>query len=100
MKKTLIAITLTTAAVIAAVPTFNALAQEPLPEIEFSYAPGDILPVEFGETNWQDYAYYGLDAAAPGTEWVRVDDDAMLIQPESGEIIYVAHDLDARRTSS
>ena len=62
--------------------------------------PGDVLPVEFGETDWQDYRTYGLQEAMPGTEWVRVDDDAVLVTANSGEIIYVAYDLDARRTSS
>ena len=31
---------------------------------------------------------------------VRVDDDAILIEQASGEILYVAYDLEARRTVS
>ena len=76
------------------------LEREPLAELEFDYMPGDVLPVEFGVTDWQDYQTYGLTKAVEGTEWVRVDDDAVLINQRTGEIIYVAYDLDARRISS
>ncbi len=100
MKKTIVTISRACAAVFAAIPALTVKAQEPLAELQFDYMPGDVLPVEFGVADWQEYQTYGLTKAVEGTEWVRVDDDAVLINQGTGEIIYVAYDLDARRISS
>ncbi|MAP95992.1 MAG: hypothetical protein CMK07_13675 [Ponticaulis sp.] len=101
--KALVLTSMAAAAVACIALTSNAeqaVQAKPLPAMTFEYTPGDFLPVEFGETNWQDTKTYGLAKAETGTEWVRVDDDAILIEQASGEILYVAYDLEARRTVS
>ncbi len=83
-----------------AVTSDDAKAQQALPAMTYDYQPGDVLPVEMGVDNWQEFREYGLTRAVEGTEWVRVDDDAILIISDTGEILYVAYDLEQRRSTS
>ena len=39
------------------------------PEVSMTYDRGDVIPVEFGVRDWQDYYAYGLPSAPRGQEW-------------------------------
>jgi Ni/Co efflux regulator RcnB len=55
---------------------------------------GMTLPSIFWANNYwiDDYSYYGLGAPPPGTVWVRYNDDAILIDRYTGEILEVVYD--------
>ena len=40
-----------------------------------------------------DFALYGLMEPWPGYEWIRVGDDALLVDIETGEVIRVEYGL-------
>src|SRR5665213_1895974 len=54
---------------------------------------GDFLPSLFwGSSYWiNDFGYYGLMSPPPGTVWVRDNDDALLIDRYTGEVIQVEY---------
>lgn len=53
---------------------------------------GDILPALFWTRDyWLDYRLYSLPPPPFGAVWVRVGDDALLIDQDSGEIITVSY---------
>jgi Ni/Co efflux regulator RcnB len=54
---------------------------------------GEFLPVFFFTRNYWilDFGNFGLDDPPPGTIWVRVGDDALLIDEYSGEVIEVVY---------
>jgi Ni/Co efflux regulator RcnB len=56
---------------------------------------GERLPVAFYVRDYwiADFALYGLIAPWPGYEWVRVGDDALLVDVETGEVIRVEYGL-------
>ena len=56
---------------------------------------GEFLPVGFYTNNYwlADYQRYGLMPPPYGTVWVRVDNDALLIDEDDGEVIQVAYDV-------
>ncbi len=56
---------------------------------------GLMLPSLFRtQTYWLGSpALYGLRAPPPGTRWVRVDDDALLVSNRTGRIIEVVHGI-------
>jgi Ni/Co efflux regulator RcnB len=56
---------------------------------------GERLPVAFyAQDYWlADFATYGLMAPWAGYEWVRVGDDALLVDAETGEVIRVEYGL-------
>ncbi len=56
---------------------------------------GEFLPVAFYANNYWlgDYQRYGLMPPPYGTVWVRVDNDALLIDEDDGEVIQVAYDV-------
>lgn len=56
-----------------------------------SWSPGIELPPLFrAETYWIGaYAAYGLTPPEPGAHWVRVDDDALLVEDDTGRILAV-----------
>jgi len=56
---------------------------------------GERLPVAFYARDYwlADYALYGLMAPWAGYEWVRVGDDALLVDVETGEVIRVEYGL-------
>ncbi len=56
---------------------------------------GERLPVAFYVRNYwiSDFAVYGLMEPWPGYEWIRVGDDALLVDIETGEVIRVEYGL-------
>lgn len=60
-----------------------------------SWAFGDFLPrAWFGEPYWiDDFWYYDLPYPPPGFHWVRVGDDALLVDDYSGRILQVIRDI-------
>jgi Ni/Co efflux regulator RcnB len=56
---------------------------------------GERLPVAFYARDYwiTDFAVYGLMPPWPGYEWIRVGDDALLIDVETGEVIRVEYGL-------
>ena len=56
---------------------------------------GERLPVAFYARDYwlADFALYGLMAPWAGYEWVRVGDDALLVDAETGEVIRVEYGL-------
>lgn len=55
---------------------------------------GQILPSLFwGRDYWLDYRMYDLPAPPYGAVWVRVGDDALMIDDYSGEIITIAYNV-------
>jgi Ni/Co efflux regulator RcnB len=55
---------------------------------------GDFLPSLFwGRDYWLDYRIYDLPPPPPGATWVRVGDDALLIDQYSGEVITVSYNV-------
>lgn len=56
---------------------------------------GERLPIAFYARDYwiADFALYGLIAPWPGYEWVRVGDDALLVDVETGEVIRVEYGL-------
>ncbi len=56
---------------------------------------GEFLPSFFYANNYwlDDYQRYGLMPPPYGTVWVRVDNDALLIDEDDGEVIQVAYDI-------
>ncbi len=63
------------------------------PEVSMTYDRGDVIPVEFGVRDWQDYYAYGLPSAPRGQEWVLIDNDAYLVRPDSGLVELVIRDI-------
>ncbi|MAI90073.1 RcnB family protein [Ponticaulis sp.] len=68
--------------------------QPEAPDVPMTYDRGDVIPVEFGERDWQEYYTYGLPAAPSGFYWVRIDDDAYLVVPETGRVDLVIRNID------
>lgn len=59
-----------------------------------SWAFGDILPRHwFGPNYYVSWMSYGLPRPPIGTEWVRVGDDALLVDVWTGRIVTVYYDL-------
>jgi|KBSMisStaDraftv2_1062788.scaffolds.fasta_scaffold429394_2 Ni/Co efflux regulator RcnB len=56
---------------------------------------GEFLPAFFFTSNYWilDWGNFYLDAPPPGTIWVRVGDDALLIDEYSGEVIEVVYGI-------
>jgi Ni/Co efflux regulator RcnB len=56
---------------------------------------GEFLPAFFFARNYWilDWANFDLDDPPPGTVWVRVGDDALLIDEYSGEVIEVVYGI-------
>jgi Ni/Co efflux regulator RcnB len=56
---------------------------------------GERLPVTFYVRDYwiADFALYGLIEPWPGYEWIRVGDDAVLVDIETGEVIRVEYGL-------
>lgn len=56
---------------------------------------GERLPVAFFARDYwiTDFALYGLMAPWAGYEWVRVGDDALLVDVETGEVVRVEYGL-------
>ena len=51
-------------------------------------------PQYYGRDYWiDDFLAFGLFAPPPNLIWVRVGDDALLIDRETGEVIQVARDV-------
>jgi Ni/Co efflux regulator RcnB len=59
------------------------------------WAFGERLPVAFYVRDYwiSDFALYGLMEPWPGYEWIRVGDDALLVDVETGEVIRVEYGL-------
>jgi Ni/Co efflux regulator RcnB len=58
------------------------------------WSVGLFLPsVFFGSTYYVDYRPYGLQAPPYGFRWIRVGDDVMLVDVDSGEIVDVLYDF-------
>jgi Ni/Co efflux regulator RcnB len=59
------------------------------------WAFGERLPVTFYVRDYwiSDFALYGLMEPWPGYEWIRVGDDALLVDIETGEVIRVEYGL-------
>jgi Ni/Co efflux regulator RcnB len=59
------------------------------------WAFGERLPVAFYVRDYwiADFALYGLIEPWPGYEWIRVGDDALLVDIETGEVIRVEYGL-------
>ena len=94
---------LVTAAVAALVLT-PAMSADPVTDTEaplsqtmsapaMTYHRGEVLPVEFGVRDWKDYYEYGLPSAPSGLTWVLIDDDAYLVNPDTGLIDVVIQNL-------
>lgn len=64
-----------------------------MPDVSMTYDRGDVIPVEFGVRDWQDYYAYGLPSAPSGQEWVLIDDDAYLVRPDTGLVELVIRDI-------
>ena len=59
-----------------------------------SWGFGDYLPFGwFGSTYYLNYGAYGLPLPPVGCEWVRVGDDALLVDIWTGEVLSVAYGL-------
>lgn len=55
---------------------------------------GEILPSLFwGRDYWLDYRMYDLPPPPYGATWVRVGDDALLIDRDTGEVITVSYNV-------
>jgi len=56
---------------------------------------GERLPIAFYARDYwiADFALYGLMAPWAGYEWVRVGDDALLVDVETGEVVRVEYGL-------
>lgn len=56
---------------------------------------GERLPPQYyGHSYWiEDFRAFGLFAPPPHLIWVRVDDDALLIDEDTGEIVQIARDV-------
>lgn len=78
----------------------TASAPEALTSPGKTYHRGEVLPVEFGVRNWDDYYAYGLPAAPSGLSWVLVGNDAYLVDAETGLIDLVITDLAITSTMS
>lgn len=49
-------------------------------------------PGWFGRDNWiGDYVSFGLIAPPDGYNWVRVGDDAVLVESDNGEVLEVEY---------
>ncbi|HRD46199.1 MAG TPA: RcnB family protein, partial [Caulobacter sp.] len=59
-----------------------------------SWSFGDYLPWGwFGASYYLNSGYYGLPFPPIGTEWVRVGDDAVLVDIWTGRVLAVYYDL-------
>ncbi len=59
-----------------------------------SWVWGDLLPRSwYSSSYYLDYRYYGLPRPPIGTEWVRVRDDALLVDVWTGRVLTVYYDL-------
>jgi Ni/Co efflux regulator RcnB len=60
-----------------------------------SWGFGDFLPRGwFGQPYWiDDFWYYDLPYPPPGFHWVRVGDDALLVDDYSGRVVQVVDDI-------
>lgn len=56
---------------------------------------GERLPVAFYARDYwiADFALYGLISPWPGYEWIRVGDDALLVDVDTGEVVRVEYGL-------
>lgn len=59
------------------------------------YTVGDHVPAVLlqGNLALSDYADYQLDRPPQGLEWIRVGDDALLVDPSSGEVVQTDYNL-------
>ncbi len=59
------------------------------------WATGAILPGLFRAQNYwlTNYGAYGLRPPPPGTVWVRVDNDALLVSNSTGQIIDIIYNV-------
>ena len=58
------------------------------------WAFGDYLPGGwYGQSYYLNSGQYGLPYPPVGCEWVRVGDDALLVDVWSGEVLSVYYDL-------
>jgi Ni/Co efflux regulator RcnB len=60
------------------------------------YVPGDHVPAVLLSSNnlmLSDYANFKLDAPPNGLEWIRVGDDALLVDQANGEVIQTDYNL-------
>jgi Ni/Co efflux regulator RcnB len=57
------------------------------------WAYGQILPRAYWAPQYHlaDYWLFGLEVPPPGCEWVRDDDDALLVDVTTGEIMQVEY---------
>ena len=68
--------------------------------VSMSFEKGDYVPVEFGEANWPEYRAFNLPPAPDGFDWVRVEDQALLINAATGQVESAYDNLDARQSTS
>ena len=61
--------------------------------VSHHWAYGQILPRAYWAPQYHlaDYWLFGLEVPPPGYEWVRDDDDALLVDLNSGEIVQVEY---------
>lgn len=60
------------------------------------YAVGEHVPpvlLDNGDLMLSDYSDYQLDSPPQGLEWIRVGDDALLVDRSNGEVIQTDYDL-------
>ena len=60
------------------------------------YAVGEHVPavlLDADDLMLSDYADFQLEAPPPGLEWIRVGDDALLVDRSNGEVIQTDYDL-------
>ncbi|MAK63110.1 MAG: hypothetical protein CMK09_19240 [Ponticaulis sp.] len=79
--------------IVSADPTKEDLLAATLPAPDMTYDRGEVLPVEYGVRDWEDYYAYGLPAAPAGMSWVLVDEDAYLVDPTTGKIDLVMENI-------
>ena len=60
-----------------------------------SWMPGEFLPYSYFDDGYTlgDYWSYGLYDPPYGCEWVRVDNDALLVDMQTGEVLDTVYDL-------
>ncbi len=57
--------------------------------------PGEFLPYSYFDDGYTlgDYWSFGLYDPPYGCEWVRVDNDALLVDMQTGEVLDTVYDL-------
>jgi Ni/Co efflux regulator RcnB len=75
---------------------YHASAYQPPPGYAYrQWSYGQRLPISYYASSYwiADYLMYSLFAPPPGLVWVRVGDDALLVDPNTGEVMQVQYGI-------